>query len=65
MTWRRWVLQQLGGLVAVLVGLVIATLLLDGDWGLSTWLLFVAAWLVVTAVQAALRARRSASTDER
>lgn len=58
MTWRRWALQQLGGLVAVVAGLVVASLVLDGDWSLSTWLIFLGAWLAVTAVQAVVRARR-------
>ncbi|KQX65710.1 hypothetical protein [Angustibacter sp. Root456] len=65
MTWRRWAGQQLAGLVAVVVGLVVATLVLDDDWGLSAWLVFLGAWLAVTAVQAALRARRAGGSDER
>lgn len=56
-------LQQLGGLVAVVAGLVVATLVLDGPWHVSTWLIFIAAWLVVTAVQAAFRARRTTAGD--
>ncbi|MGN6610473.1 MAG: hypothetical protein ACTHLJ_01745 [Angustibacter sp.] len=65
MTWRRWALQQLGGLVAVVVGLVVATLTLDGgDWGLSTWLIFLGAWLAITAVQAVVRARRGPAAGD-
>jgi hypothetical protein len=62
-SWRRWALQQLGGLVAVVIGLVVASLLLDDVWRLSTWLVFLAAWVVVTAVQAAVRARRDSVAD--
>ncbi len=64
-TWRRWVLQQLTGLVAVVLGLVAAALVLDGDWGLSTWLVFLGAWLVITAVQAVVRLRRRPTPTER
>jgi hypothetical protein len=62
-SWRRWALQQLGGLVAVVIGLVVASLLLDDVWRLSTWLVFLAAWVVVTGVQAAVRARRDSVAD--
>jgi hypothetical protein len=62
-TWPRWALQQLGGLVAVVVGLVVATLLLDDAWSVSVWLVFLGAWLLVTAVQAAVRARRGSPSE--
>lgn len=57
MTWRQWGLQQLAGLAAVVVGLVAATLVVGDGWGVGTWLIFLAAWVVVTAVSALIRAR--------
>ncbi|MGN6599591.1 MAG: hypothetical protein ACTHMW_09985 [Actinomycetes bacterium] len=64
-SWRRWLGQQLVGLAALVLGLVVATLVLDGDWGLSAWLVFLVAWLVITAVQAVVRLRHRPAPDDR
>lgn len=58
MSWPRWAGQQLGGLAAVLVGLLVAMRVLHATWSPVVWVVFGGAWLVLTAVQAVVRLRR-------
>jgi hypothetical protein len=55
--WARWAWQQLGGLVAVLLGICVAGLVDDDFWSAGTWIVFLVAWLLVTGALALVRLR--------